>query len=240
MLNKLDSHSFLTACFLLSLSSPAVSSIINEVEPNNPITPSFIETAYNIDPYFSSEFNADIGDISGNNISDNSSHVSINGTGDGSFDYYSFTITSAGLTGIFDIDYGSGSGGSVDTEISLWNDKGTVLRINDDYSSTAGAGGSTSSLDSFMQYDFLEAGIYIIGVAEYNSNAGTTGWTGNVLDQLDTYTLHVALGTGFSTTPSTPIPNVPVPPALYLFLSGILSIVGFGKYQKNILKKITS
>jgi len=210
--------------------NPALSAVINEVEPNNPIIPFFIESAFSVDPYFSSEYDADIGDVSGNNVSESSIHVSILGTGDGSFDYYSFTVISGGITGIFDIDYGSGSGGSVDTMIALWNDKGTVLIVNDDYSVSAGAGGSMSGLDSFMQYYFSDPGTYVIGVAEYSSSAGTNGWSGNVLDQLDTYTLNVALGTGFSTPPPS---TVPVPPALYLFLSGILSIVGFMRADKK-------
>lgn len=215
---------------LCSLLNPAVSAIITEadLELTNPVSLPFAGTAYNLDPYFSTEYNADIGDASGANISEVSTHVSIIATGDGSFDYFSFTVFSDGLTGIFDIDYGYNynSGGSVDTELALWDSTGAVLVANDDSSFVSGAAGSVYGFDSFIQYNFSTAGTYFIGVAKYNSAADANGWSGNVLDTGETYTLQVALGTGFSAI-------VPVPPALYLFMSGVLSLVGYSRATKK-------
>lgn len=203
---------------------PVIAATIDEIEPNNPETPSFIEFAYNIDPFFTTELNDNVGDISGANISERSSHVSINGTGDGTYDYYSFTVPSEGITGVFDIDFGddfsSSNEGVIDSMIALWNDDGLILSQNDDSSTALGAGGSSSSLDSFIQYDFNQPGLYIIGVAECCGDVDQQGWLSPRVREGGTYTLQVALGTGFSPIP--PPSEIPVPPALYLFCSGIV------------------
>ena len=71
-------------------------------------------------------------------------HITIRGTGDGSFDYYSFTVANAGDVGIFDIDVsfpntGPVPPGSLNTELFLYDDRGNLLAENDD---RVGAGGS--------------------------------------------------------------------------------------------------
>ncbi len=224
MFNKISSIKLTTLFFLflfLFFSQSAMSAKLIEVEPNSPPPGFFFDSAFNIDDFFSSEFNTNIGDIAGNNISTNSSHVSIIGSGDGTYDYYSFTINNAGTIGVFDIDFGASPDNQItDTEIALWDSKGTVLSFSDDSNITAGADGSTSTLDPFIQYTFLAAGKYVVGVAKFNAFASTNGWIGSTLESLDTYTLNVALGTGFAQKP------VPLPPAIILFLSGILSIFG--------------
>jgi len=73
-------------------------------------------------------------------------HVSIQGTGDGTFDYYSFTVSNAGDIGIFDIDYGWTDGaGSMDSYILLYDSSGNLLATSDDSATSDGAGGSVSS-----------------------------------------------------------------------------------------------
>ena len=225
----------LNTCLLFSASIPVSSSIINELEPNNP-TPSFVTSAYNIDSYFSSEFNADIGDIEGINISQNSSHVSIKGTGDGTFDYYSFTVSEPGLTGVFDIDYGvliEQYGDNYGYTLGLWNDKGFTLAANRFSDITMGAGGSNTINDPFIQYDFVDTGTYIIGLAAgLSSTNNLLGFTRLPVKESDTYTLQIALGTGFSPTP--PLNPVPIPASIYLFITGILSLSILKRLPKHI------
>ncbi len=71
---------------------------VDEREPNNSRN-----NAQNLDNAFQLEFNRDIGDEA-RNTSTEIPHVSVRGSGDNSFDYYSFTVPAAGSRGIFDID----------------------------------------------------------------------------------------------------------------------------------------
>ena len=171
--------------------------IVPEVEPNNTLI-----TAQNVDnEEWNFSFTTDIGDVAGVNTSTSIPHITINGTGDNSFDYYEFTVTGASMldpvTGIFDIDGGSGGVGSMDAELFLFDAAtGVVLAENDDaLSIVEGAGGSTSTLDSFLQFDFDTDGQYVIAVAEWDSNANTGGInpTSNEIDPGDTYTLQISL-----------------------------------------------
>ena len=158
---------------------------VPEAEPNNSIA-----TAQNID---AAGWNLS----SDANIANSTAvpHVTIQGTGNGTFDYYSFTIANAGDTATFDIDFGyTGGTGSTDTELFLYRSSGGYsLAWNDDYSTSAGGGGSTSGLDAFVQYTFSTPGTYVIGVGEYNSYGDYGGITGNVPDSGDTYSLQVSI-----------------------------------------------
>ena len=135
-------------------------------------------------------------------------HVSIGQTVDSetddSFDYFEFEVTEANTIGTFDIDFGSGSGGSVDTELFLFevsldkdgNEVTTLLARNDDFSTLAGGGGSTSGLDSYLAYRFLDPGRYIIGVGRFNStadDAGIIAATSAPILTDNTYTLQLGL-----------------------------------------------
>jgi hypothetical protein len=119
-------------------------------------------------------------------------HASVPATGDNNFDYYSFTAT-AGSQGIFDIDFGDRGGtAALDTEIFLFDGSGTLLATNDD--ATIADPGSTSLNDSFLTYNFMSAGRYVIGVAKFDStNTIGVGITGNPLTPNDSYTLHVSI-----------------------------------------------
>ena len=75
------------------------SGVIAEVEANNSLA-----AAQSIDGQWSLALDPDIGD-SFTNTSTTIPHVTISGTGDGTFDYYAFTVPAAGVRGIFDIDY---------------------------------------------------------------------------------------------------------------------------------------
>ena len=119
----------------------------------------------------------------------------------GSFDYYSFTITEADSRGIFDIDFGLlediSAVGSIDTEIFLFNlATGELLATNDDSDIINGEGGSERIQDSYLTTTFTEPGTYVVGVGEFNSTANISRFEplgGNSVDLGDTYTLQVSL-----------------------------------------------
>ncbi len=93
--------------------------------------------------------------------------------GDGTFLYFGFTVATAGSVGIFDIDNGSLPNG-FDTQLFLF-DRGTgaLLASNDDSPTFLGAGGSTSGLDSYINYTFQAPGNYVIGVGRFPSSASS-------------------------------------------------------------------
>jgi len=207
------------------LTARSQAAVILESEPNNSIA-----TAQNVDGSFSLDFSANIGDITGANTSTTIPHVTITATGDGTFDYYSFTVPSAGAIGIFDIDFGAGFIGSLDTELGLYSaGSGAPLAANDDFFPVAaGAGGSISSLDSFIQHTFTSAGTFVIGVGEFNTTASFGGLTGNVPDAGDTYTLQISIQ-GASTAPAA----VPEPSSLVLLGIGAVCLVGYRRKRRR-------
>ncbi|MBI1312118.1 hypothetical protein GC176_12565 [bacterium] len=185
---------------------------VPEAEPNNTIA-----TAENIDALgFSTDFDANIGDTF-SNTSTAIPHLSIQGTGDGSYDYYSFTVSNAGDRGIFDMDFASTVGtGSFDSELFLFDSTGAqvinpltgVPAQNDDSPITYGGGGSTSSLDSYVEITFPAPGTYVIGVAAFPSSGATGGITGSTVPTGATYTLQVSIENhGTTTAPGTPTPT---------------------------------
>ncbi|MCH8840502.1 MAG: PPC domain-containing protein, partial [Planctomycetes bacterium] len=112
-------------------------------------------------------------------------HISIQGTGDGTFDYYSFTVANAGDQAVFDIDFEN-----FDTELFLYDTNGNLLAQNDDNGGDPGSGGGLASLINFT---FALPGTYIIGVGEFNSFDDGGQIDGNTPDPGDTYTLHISL-----------------------------------------------
>ena len=155
---------------------------VAKVEPNN-----MIGSAQNIDHDFGVGANPDIQNV------ELWPWVSISAIGDGTFDYYSFEVPAAGVTGIFDIDYGYFGVGSFDTKICLYASDGTPLASNDDSSSSVGAGGSTYNVDSYISYTFSAPGTYVIGVGRYYIDCNPDGMVGNAPAQGNTYELQVSL-----------------------------------------------
>ncbi len=184
--------------------SGSASLVVPEIEPNDGLT-----SALNIDNLgFSLDFDPNITDTLGINTSTVLPHLSIQGTGDGSFDFYSFTVANAGDSAIFDIDFGSGlanngavNGDPFDPELFLFDSFGSVLTFNDDSNVDPG---STSGLDSFIQFTFAVPGTYVIGVASFPSSAVTGGISGPGVPAGSDYTLQVSIQNHLTSGAATP------------------------------------
>ncbi|MBD2254549.1 DUF4347 domain-containing protein [Nostoc parmelioides] len=168
---------------------------INEVEANDSIA-----TAQFLSPSsFTLDSDSNIQLLNGTNISTTYPHASINGTGNGTADFYSFTA-SAGQQFVFDID-----NNDFDSRLILFDASGTELANNDDDTEVGNIGGTNPS---FITYTFLTSGTYYIRVAHYTSNVVANG---------NNYTLHisynnpnsppVAQNDSFSTNEDTAITN---------------------------------
>jgi Ca2+-binding RTX toxin-like protein len=181
--------------------------VVPEIEPNDGLT-----SALNIDNLgFSLDFDPNITDTLGINTSTVLPHISIQGTGDGSFDFYSFTVANAGDSAIFDIDFGNGlanngaiTGDSFDPQLFLFDSFGTALT-----SQTAGDdgpldAGSSSGFDSFLQFTFATPGTHVIGVAAFGSSATLGGISGPGVPTGSDYTLQVSIQNHLTSGAATP------------------------------------
>ena len=153
----------------------SIGNTLPEVEGNNTFaTAQVIATTS-----FNRQLVADIQDFNGSNISTTYDHVSILGTGDGTFDLYRFNAL-ANTQLVFDID-----NNNFDTILRLWNpNNNQLLSSNDDGIETGNTGNSTAS---FLTYKTLTTSDYVIGVYRYSSSALTPPATG------DSYTLHLSM-----------------------------------------------
>lgn len=153
----------LTLLPLLLLTASAWAANYNDTTANNSFA-----TAVNLNPYFSTGVNPDVGDALGNNTALQAPWVTVNGLGNGGYDYYQFTTAVQGRV-IFDIDYTFGYSGNTsgfDSMLWVYNSAYQVGGLNDDeFSLGAGAGGSFSTRDSFIEMQGLSAGTYYVRVA---------------------------------------------------------------------------
>lgn len=204
----------------LVFSSMAHAAAISEVEANNTLL-----TAQNVENQFST---GNVAAITNSNLA-GWEWVSISATGNGSFDYFSFSAQ-AGQQFVFDIDYGMYVGGSVDTEIGLWHITGGAAlwqrddcQYNADMNSNTTCNvdmGSSHTFDPLVSWTASQAGIYVVGVGEFNSYDNINGFNGNVLDAGDTYTLQISRSVA-----------VPVAPTMALFGLALAGI-GFLRQRK--------
>lgn len=141
-------------------------------------------------------------------------HATVAAVSTGPFDYYKFTMGAGQL--ILDIDSTfafAGNPGPFDPEIALWKANGTLLGENDDRGVLDT--GSTHTWDSYLNFQHLDAGTYVVGVARFPSSAVDGGWStsSNSIPAKSFYTLHISA------------PPVPEPGEWALMLSG-LGLVG--------------
>ncbi|RDH84849.1 MAG: hypothetical protein DIZ80_05130 [endosymbiont of Galathealinum brachiosum] len=161
--------------------------------------------------YFDSNFDRDINTGTGVNISTSSLHASLLGSGDDTVDYFSFNAVAG--QAYFDIDYGMDFGGSFDSWVELYDSSFNMLTMNDDYNIESG---SLHHYDSFIDYNLTAADTYYIAVGRFSGLAAIPFGSN--------YTLHVTQNS---------LSAVPVPAAIWLFLSGVLAIFGFASGRKS-------
>ena len=142
--------------------------LVTDTEPNNaPLT------AQSIDGRWSLNADVEIGDATNTNTSTTIPHVTVAGTGDGTADYFSFTVGAAGKKGIFDIDFGTVGGVPLDSLITLYDSNGFVLATNNDSLLAVLDPGSTDVEDSFLQYTFAwPPGRMLPGFVGFGSTGG--------------------------------------------------------------------
>lgn len=144
-------------------------------------------------------------------------HATVVAFSSGPFDYFKFTMGAGQL--ILDIDYTyaySGNPGSFDPEIALWKADGTLIAENDDRGFVDV--GSTHSWDSYLNISHLDAGTYIVGVAQYPSSAINGGWasSANAIPADSFYTMHI----------SAPVPE---PESWAMMLAGLGIMAGVAR-----------
>jgi len=182
-----------------------------------------LATAQNVDAAFGLQADPNIGDRS-QNTSTLFPHATVKGAGDGTFDYYSFTVAQPGTRGLFDIDATSttNSIAPFNSMLFLYSLDGggsaTFLGSNDDADAiTDGAEGSTTLIDAYLEHTFPEAGEYIVGVSRDFSIPLFDGIGGTMVKDGDLYDLNISL-----------VP-VPEPSALVLSLTSIISLAVVGR-----------
>lgn len=119
----------------------------------------------NLDSGWTRNFHPKIGDTQ-TNTSLTIPHVTIHGTGDTTFDYYSFTVATAGSRGIFDIDGGDHGGtGSFHSSLRIFDEDGNLVTQSPVFTAaTAGQSGSTSNRDAYVEHVFATPGQYVVEV----------------------------------------------------------------------------
>lgn len=118
-------------------------------------------------------------------------HVSVEGTGDDTFDYYSFQAN-AGAQVVIDID-----DADFDTEIFLYDAGGTLLASNDDFLEPGNTG---SDLSSFLGAQVGLTGTYTVAIGAFDSVGGIGGVTGDAPPVGSSYTMHISI---YPTAPTT-------------------------------------
>ena len=210
---------------LLLTANCCPASVISETEPNNSLA-----AAQSVNGNFSLDYRIDIGD--GGFVANTSTsipHVTVVGSGDGTFDYFSFYAPGTGSGSgqvIFDIDYTSAS---FDSLLGLWQADGTFLGFNDDYDHRGGAGGSIKDADSLISTYLTTPGTYVVGVARWAAGVGTGGFTGGYPnaepESSDLYFLQI----------SVEGQTVPEPSALVLLGIGILALSAGVSDRRRVL-----
>lgn len=96
-------------------------------------------------------------------------HISVQGIGDGTLDYYRFTAAGGNLV-VWDIDATSG----LDASIRIIDLAGNVLATADTGDVLAGEGGSQTLLDPFISGSFSLGGTFVLEVGGFPAGSGVT------------------------------------------------------------------
>src|SRR4051794_5282094 len=149
------------AAMVVGYAGAALAAEVHELEPNDSIA-----NAQNIDASFSLH--------SDHNITDSTTvpHATIHGTGNYTVDFYRFTVPEAGVNkiSVFDMDQDPAQ---FQNNLRLYNSSGVLIAYSDDSTSSGfypyNDPGSAWTQDSYLKYEFTEAGTYYIKVSEFNA-----------------------------------------------------------------------
>ena len=180
------------AAMVVVYAGAALAASVDELEPNGGYL--CCAGAQNIDDYFSLDADPNITNLTGTeNTSTTVPHATINGTGDNTYDYYSFTVPEGGGIATFDIDGGyntdiNGLPYELDSCLRLFDSLDAEQENNNGFI-TANCDqayrdpGSQDLRDSALEYP-LSAGTYYVKVGTYFDN---------VIEAGAGYTLHVSI-----------------------------------------------
>lgn len=193
---------------LLALGLICISSVAHAGLVPVPGTPNdSFSSAQNVDPYFTKEADPNIAKSTG------FPHVTIERTGDGSFHFYSFTISDMGDDAIFDIDFGDETGVNptdVDIFLRLYRPDGMLIFVRDDGGIGEGALGSDTESDPYFEVpnssltNWPSTGVFRIEVATLDDDLVT------VIPVPDgkTYTLQISIENHSTSAAAIPEPSI--------------------------------
>jgi hypothetical protein len=180
------------AAMVVVYAGAALAASVDELEPNGGYL--CCAGAQNIDDYFSLDADPNITNITGTeNTSTTVPHATINGTGDGTYDYYSFTVPEGGGIATFDIDGGyntdiNGLPYELDSCLRLFDSLAAEQENNNGFikancDQAYRDPGSVDLKDSALEYP-LNPGTYYVKVGTYFDN---------VIEAGAGYKLHVSI-----------------------------------------------
>ncbi|MEY4179435.1 MAG: hypothetical protein RLY70_3009, partial [Planctomycetota bacterium] len=169
-------------------------------------------------------------------------HLTVNGRGDGTSDFFRFNVPTDGAQVVLDIDGGSdGQPGTINTRLRLYDATGALIAENDDASTTFGSAGSSSVEDAYLDSNglFLLAGDYIVEVLQSNGSAPSPGQEYTLQVSVDNHPLGpVSSGGGQSFAFRNPLGGIDTGaffPTSYVLPSNSFSLAGYSADDQPML-----